>query len=151
MQNAVSIDPGEFVEVPQPMVFCGPPDLKRLHPLDACPVFGGETTNLVSCSLASEGFGGFADGKRRLAVGRVTPGEDRKLPDEMIQSRSHVLKTVSNEEAEGKWRGFSDMNPEDVLAAVRLALVGDKIRVSLEKSVGLSIECFQVLLCPIEL
>lgn len=151
VQHAVSVNPGEFVEMPEPVISRGPPDLKRLQPLDTCPIFGVEVFDPVFRSLSSESLAGIANWKRCLAVGRRLAGEDRKLPHQMIEGRSHVLQTIPNQEAESEWRSFSKVNPEDVIAAVRLSLVGDKIRLSLEKTNDLSVERFQVLLCPVEL
>lgn len=151
VQNTVSVYAGKFVEMPEPMISRRSPDLERLQPLDTCPVFSGEVSNLIFRSFSSEGIAGIADWKRRLAVGRRLAGEDCKLPREMIEGGSQVLQTISDEKTEGKRRGLSDVNPEDMLAAVRLSLVGDEIRFSLEKRADLSIERFQVLLCPVEL
>ncbi len=133
------------------MLPCLPPDLKRLQPLDACPVFGGEVGNLGARALGSKGFASVANRERRLVTERrLLAGPKRELPGEMVEGGAHVLQAVPDENAEGE-RGILDhVNPIDVLAAVRLSLVGDSVRFSLEKGAKLRVERYQVLLCSRE-
>lgn len=151
MQDLVLIDAREFVEVPQPMVLRGPADLKRLQLLDNCPVFLGEIGHLVSCSLGSKEVDSVAYREGGLPVGGPLAGKYGELPDEVIERRPGVLQTIPDDHSELQRRAFSDVSPVGVIGAIRLSLVGDDVRLTLQKGADPPIEFLQVLVCSRQL
>ncbi len=128
------------------------PDLKRLQALNACSVFRSEVPDLDSRTLGSKGFDSVAYRERCLATGRGFPaGVHGKLPDEMVEGGSHVLQAIPDSGTEGERWHLELVNPVNVLAAVRLTLVGDNVRFSVEEAGNFAIERFQMVLRPIQL
>lgn len=69
----------------------------------------------------------------------------------MFQRAPHVLEGVADDYAQIWRRLLENLRPEDVLAAVRVWLVGNSIRFSEAEGGKLVAQNFQMLACPDEL
>ena len=157
-QTLVPVYPSKFVEEEKVVV----PSLVRLQLLDSCPHAGsGNFGNLMGPAPSGigsaflrpfpESLAGTVDGKtsgaQRLAP-FVLPGQS---PSEVFEDGAHVLKGVSDDDAEKQRRLLENLCPEDVLTAVSVGLVDDSIRITGVKGRKFVAENFQVAVCPKQL
>jgi hypothetical protein len=158
-QTLVPIYAGEFVEDVKFVV----PSLVRLQLLDSClhcypldftdfvhPASGAVPAAGVLVGLEEGGFSavdGEAGRTRRLAP-LVLEGEP---PHEVFERGPHVLEGVTDDDAQKRRRLLKNLRPEDVLATVRVGLVGDSIRLSGGEGGKFVAEHFQVLARPKQL
>ena len=139
------------------------PSLVRLQLLDSCPHRNaGDFGDLVRPATGAEGTGPFVgvpevaldavDGEARGgAIGFapfVLPGQ---TPSEVFQTRTHILKGVPDDRAQERRRLLENLHLEDVLAAVRVDLVGDSVRISGVEGGKFVAQNFQVLVRPKQL
>jgi hypothetical protein len=129
----------------------------RLQPLDKCDIvvvdaldlsvpaservfsfFGAGVEAGVERTLREDGEGGTT---RRFAV---VP--DDQLPGEMIQGGPTIVNDISNDGAPFGGRLFSDLSPQDVLIALRVAFVDDFIRIAPQEPIKGFLKSLEVVL-----
>ena len=142
-RTVVFIVVGELPELAKPQ-----PSEVRLQPLNRCGVLGAHTFE-IDLSSPREPIGSVLD--RKLSSRRSFPGvKDRQLADQVVQRRSQVTDDVPDNEWEIV-RRLGKQDPQDVLAAFDIALLGDSIWVRCLNDSDLVFERVKVLFGPSEL
>lgn len=119
------------------------PDL--VHPSSGVVPVGGVFVGLL------EGLAASADREADGSLVRLSGAQGGESPGEVFEGASHVLKGVSDNDSQEQRRLLAYLSPEDMLAAVRVWLVGNSVRLSGVKGGKLFAERFQVVTCPVEL
>lgn len=160
-QTLVPVYASEFVEEEEGMLVRFP-TLVRLQLLDSCSYLRWHRPDLVHPGSGVVSAGGVsvglleslaagADGEADGPLVRLLGAQGGESPSEVFEGASHVLKCVPDDDAQ-KWRRLlAHLGPEDVLAAVRVWLVGNSVRLSSVKGGKLVTEYFHVVTHPVEL
>ena len=119
------------------------PDLVHTRP-DVVPA-GGTPVGLL------EGLPIATDREADRPLGGVAGALGGESPGEVVQSAPHVLERVSDDYAEKRRRLLKNLSIKDVLATVRVGLVGNSIRLYSVEGGKLVAENFQMLTCPTQL
>jgi hypothetical protein len=157
-QTLVPIYAGEFVEEHEFVA----PSTVRLQLLDSCYCFRVHRPNFVHASSRVvpaggvsvgllEGLAAGTDGEADVPLVRLSGAQGGKSPGEVFEGASHVLESVSDDDAQIRWRLLEHLSVEDVLATVRIGFVDNSIRFSGGESGKFVAENFQVVVCPVEL
>lgn len=158
---AMPVDSGEFIENPKGVGVCLKfPSLVRLQTLNVCLGVWVDCINFLEstpvCQTPAlvpfvEGVVSARDGKRGIG-GRIAPNlRDTEFPSEMVQSGSHVLETVPDDERQRLRRLLNHVSPDNILRTIRPSLMGDSVRLEFEEFPDLMVQCHQMLIRPVEL
>jgi hypothetical protein len=151
--QAVLVDVREFIENPEGVAGIVLPSVVWLQPLDFCL---RAIRDVPDSPLATPKSVAILGHRKLHLLGDVF-GERTALfgngerINETVEGGTEIVKAVADDEAKvGRWRA-KGIDPESVLASLRVEFDVDAVRVSSQPPLDFDFQAFHVLECPIQL
>jgi hypothetical protein len=150
-QFAVLVDVLKVLKQPERMRSRIIPSVIRLQVVDDCL---RSWANMLDLAFppASKPIFAFEDGERSLRHFRIRQARligKRQRIDKMIQGRSEIVETIPDDLGNNRWRRTAEFSADDIIASVRVQIVGDRIRTSFNPPIDLRPEKLQVVTCAL--
>jgi hypothetical protein len=151
--QAMLVNVGKLVNHPQGVRCEIFPSLVRLQLLDDCLRSWVDAPDFVTT------FPFFhrpvpKDGKRQPPSAAIGDGtnvqiRDREFVDEIVQSGADIVDAIANDEGELSGRLLGNVNPDDVLAGIRIRFVDKAVWLSFAPPLPFGVKAYQVLPRPL--
>lgn len=69
-----------------------------------------------------------------------------KRVNQMVKRRTEIVETISQDLRNNRWRRTNKFSADDIIAAIQVDLIGDRVRATIEPSIDFRPQRFEVLL-----
>src|SRR5208282_1627723 len=146
-QPSVLVDVLQLLKNPERMRGGVIPSMIRLQSIDDCLRFSADMLDFPHSStlepkLAAENRKGDLN---RFRIRQGKPVLKSKRMNQMIKGRTEIVETISKDLRNNRWRRTNKFTADDIIASIRVDLIGDRVRATFNPLIALRPQQIQVI------